>query len=82
MEAEVNKRPRRDWTALEVKKLRYYSQLKSPISEIGKALQRSENALRQKAHELGIALGQRQKRSMNRSAGPVGDRAGPVDRFR
>ena len=61
MEAEIKKRPRRDWTVLEVKRLRHYSQLRSPISEIRKALQRSESALRQKAHELGIALGHRQK---------------------
>lgn len=54
--------PRRDWTALEVKKLRQYSEQKSPITEIGKVLQRSEAALRQKAHELGIALGHRQRR--------------------
>jgi hypothetical protein len=54
--------PRRDWTALEVKKLRQYSEQKSPIAEIGKVLRRSESALRQKAHEIGIALGQRQRR--------------------
>lgn len=53
--------PRRDWTALEVKKLRQYSEQKSPIEEIGRILQRSESALRQKAHELGISLGQRQR---------------------
>lgn len=53
--------PRREWTALEVKKLRQYSEQKSPIAEIGRILQRSEGALRQKAHELGIALGRRQR---------------------
>jgi hypothetical protein len=54
--------PRRDWTAREVKKLRQYSEQKSPIAEIGRVLHRSESALRQKAHELGIALGHRQRR--------------------
>jgi hypothetical protein len=54
--------PRRNWTAAEVNKLRQFSQLKLPIAEIQNVLRRSEGALRQKAHELGIALGQRQRR--------------------
>jgi hypothetical protein len=63
MDAELKKRLRRDWTVLEVKRLRQFAQARSPVSEIEKALQRSENSLRQKAHELGIGLGRRQKRN-------------------
>ena len=55
------KNVRRNWTALEVTKLRRHADAKSPISLIQVALQRSESSLRQKAHELGIALGHRRK---------------------
>lgn len=62
METSIEKRLRRDWTTIEVSKLRRFSKLKAPIAEIENALQRSESALRQKAHELGIALGECRKR--------------------
>jgi hypothetical protein len=61
MAEPVRERVRRNWTALEVTKLRKYAEAKSPISLIQVALQRSESSLRQKAHELGIALGHRRK---------------------
>jgi hypothetical protein len=61
MNNPVGKSARRNWTALEVTKLRKHAQAKSPISLVQAALQRSKSSLRQKAHELGIPLGHRRK---------------------
>jgi hypothetical protein len=61
MTTEPRKGLRRDWTTLEEKKLRQHSERRSSVAEIEKALQRSKSSLRQKAHELGIALGDRRK---------------------
>lgn len=52
---------RRDWTMLEVKKLRHHSVAGTPVSVIADDLRRSVSALRQKAYELGIPLGSLQR---------------------
>ena len=48
---------RRDWTMLEVKKLRHHSLAGTPVSLIANDLRRTASSLRQKAYELGIPLG-------------------------
>jgi hypothetical protein len=50
---------RRDWTRDEVKELKRYSKDKTAVKTISRALKRTQSAVRQKAHALGILLGHR-----------------------
>jgi hypothetical protein len=55
----VKKAARREYTRDEVKALKTHSKARTPIVEVSKQMKRTVPALRSKAHELGIGLGQR-----------------------
>jgi hypothetical protein len=50
---------RRAWTKRETAELKKHSQAKLPVAKISKAMKRTEGALRQQAHKLGLRLGHR-----------------------
>jgi hypothetical protein len=52
---------RREWSAQDEKELKKHSKNKTPVIKISKALKRTPGALRQKARQLGISLGHRQR---------------------
>ena len=52
---------RRKWTAQDERELKRHSKNRTPVSRISKALKRIVGALRQKACNLGIAIGHRQR---------------------
>jgi hypothetical protein len=52
---------RREWSTQDEKELRKHSKNKTPVIKISKALKRTPGALRQKARQLGISLGHRQR---------------------
>jgi hypothetical protein len=52
---------RREWTAQDERALKKHSKDKTPVSAISKALKRTPGALRQKARNLGISIGHRQR---------------------
>jgi NADH:ubiquinone oxidoreductase subunit len=53
------RRVRRAWSKDDIKELKAHSRAKTPVVKIAKATKRSALALRQKAWQLGIALGHR-----------------------
>ena len=55
----VKKAARREYTRDEVKALKAHSKARTPIAEVSMQMKRTVPALRSKAHELGIGLGQR-----------------------
>jgi hypothetical protein len=52
---------RREWTAQDERALKKHSKEKTPVAAISKALKRTPGALRQKARNLGISVGHRQR---------------------
>ena len=66
--ARTKRVARRDWTAQEERALRKHSKSQTPVKDISKALKRSASALRQKAHVLGISLGERRSKKKRGSA--------------
>lgn len=52
---------RREWTVQDEKELKRHSKNKTPIKDISKALKRTPGAIRQKARNLGISVGHRQR---------------------
>jgi len=52
---------RREWSAQDEKELKKHSKNQTPVIKISKALKRTPGALRQKARQLGISLGHRQR---------------------
>jgi NADH:ubiquinone oxidoreductase subunit len=53
------RRVRRAWSKDDIKELKAHSRAKTPVIKIAKETKRSALALRQKAWQLGIALGHR-----------------------
>jgi len=53
------RRVRRAWSKDDIKELKAHSRAKTPVVKIAKSTKRSALALRQKAWQLGIALGHR-----------------------
>jgi len=51
------RRPKKLYTASDIKLLKQHSKARTPISKIAKLLKRTEGSLRQKALKLGIGLG-------------------------
>jgi hypothetical protein len=50
---------RRSWTRADEKELRQHSKAKTPVNKISKTMKRSAGALRQKARNMGFAIGHR-----------------------
>jgi hypothetical protein len=50
---------RSPWTKEDLRELRAHSKAKTPVSEVAKAMKRTEGAVRQKAKSIGIGLGHR-----------------------
>jgi hypothetical protein len=50
---------RAPWTKEDVRTLKADSKLKTPATEVAKALKRTEGAVRQKAKTIGVGLGHR-----------------------
>ena len=50
---------RRSWSKEDVRELRAHSRSNSPVKKIASAMKRTAEALRQKAHDLGLPLGHR-----------------------
>ena len=47
------------WSKQDLAELKRHSKAKTPVSQVAKAMKRSEGALRQKAYALELALGHR-----------------------
>jgi hypothetical protein len=47
------------WSKQDLAELKRHSKSKTPVSQVAKAMKRSEGALRQKAYALELALGHR-----------------------
>jgi hypothetical protein len=47
------------WTTEDHKTLKAHSKSKTPVSKISKAMKRTAGAIRQKARQLGLAIGHR-----------------------
>jgi hypothetical protein len=52
---------RREWTARDERELKKHSKERTPVAAISKALKRTPGALRQKARNLGLSIGHRQR---------------------
>ena len=50
---------RSPWTKEDVRELKAHSKARTPVSNVAKALKRTEGAIRQKALEIGIGIGHR-----------------------
>ena len=50
---------RRAWTAVDNRELKKHSKNKTPVKTISRTMKRTPNAVRQKAHLLGISIGHR-----------------------
>jgi hypothetical protein len=57
MAKKAKRRKRVLWTKAEDKALRGHSRSKTPVAKISKAMKRTNGALRQRAHSLGLPLG-------------------------
>jgi len=53
------RRKRREWTKENVREFKAHSRSKTPVAEISRLTKRTEGALRQKAHDMGIRIGYR-----------------------
>ena len=47
------------WTNEDVRELKAHSKARTPVTEVAKAMKRTEGAVRQKAKTIGIGLGHR-----------------------
>jgi hypothetical protein len=50
---------RRAWTKADHRELKAHSKSKTPVAKISRLMKRTMGAVRQQAHQLGIALGHR-----------------------
>ena len=50
---------RSPWTKDDVRELKAHSKSRTPVTEVAKALKRTEGAVRQKAKTIGVGLGHR-----------------------
>jgi hypothetical protein len=50
---------RSPWTKEDVRELKAHSKSRTPVTEVAKALKRTEGAVRQKAKTIGVGLGHR-----------------------
>jgi hypothetical protein len=57
--AKTKKRTRVAWTKAHDKELRGHSRSKTPVAKVSKAMKRTVGALRQRAFNIGISLGER-----------------------
>lgn len=48
---------RSPWTKEDLRELKGHSKARTPVSEVAKAMKRTEGAVRQKAKTIGISLG-------------------------
>jgi len=49
---------RREWTAADLRDLKKHSKARTPIEKVSKAMKRTVGALRVKASQIGVGLGQ------------------------
>jgi hypothetical protein len=59
MAKKMKRRTRRLWSKDDIRELKAHSRDKTPVAKISRLTKRSALALRQKAWQLGIALGHR-----------------------
>jgi hypothetical protein len=57
--AKTKKRVRVAWTKAHDKELRVHSRSKTPVTKVSKSMKRTVSALRQRAFNMGISLGER-----------------------
>jgi hypothetical protein len=57
MAKKAARRKRVEWSKAQVKELKQHSRAKTPVRKMAKGMKRTEGALRQKAHALGLPLG-------------------------
>jgi hypothetical protein len=57
MPSKKNSSHRTPWTKEDLRELKAHSKAKTPVSQVAKALKRTEGAVRQKAKTIGIGLG-------------------------
>ena len=50
---------RREWTKEDVREIKGHSRARTPVAKMSKLMKRTVGALRQKAWDLGLALGHR-----------------------
>jgi hypothetical protein len=50
---------RSPWSKEDLRELKAHSKAKTPVSEVAKAMKRTEGAVRQKAKSMGVGLGHR-----------------------
>ncbi len=50
---------RREWTKEDVREIKGHSRARTPVAKMSKLMKRTVGALRQKAWDLGLALGDR-----------------------
>ena len=61
--ALIKRRTRRGWSSRDLSSLRSLAKKKTPARMIGRALKRTEGAVRQKAFAIGLSLRVRRRRA-------------------
>jgi hypothetical protein len=59
MAKKTKRARRREWTKEDIREIKGHSRARTPVVEMSKLMKRTAGALRQKAWDLGLALGHR-----------------------
>jgi hypothetical protein len=55
----IKRAARKPWTTIDERNLRQHSKARTPAKRVARQMRRSEGATRQKAHSMGLSLGER-----------------------